>query len=90
MTQQGLEAIENARKNGLWDSAESLKIDEHQIHMFKETIKSNEPAYRNLLAMSPSVQRTYAMFYFDAKSDKTRQARLEKIIARLNKNLKPM
>jgi len=30
--------------------------------------------------MSHSVQRTYTGFYLDAKSDKTRQTRLEKII----------
>jgi len=40
--------------------------------------------------MSDSVQRTYTLFYLDAKSDKTRQTRMEKIIDRLNKNLKPM
>lgn len=40
--------------------------------------------------MSDSVQRTYTLFYFDTKSDKTRLTRLEKIIDRLNKNLKPM
>ncbi|MCS2958937.1 YdeI/OmpD-associated family protein [Bacteroides salyersiae] len=53
-------------------------------------IEPHEPAYTNLLAMSDSVQRTYTLFYLDAKSDKTRQTRMEKIIDRLNKNLKPM
>lgn len=90
MTQQGLEAIERARKNGLWDNAERILIDDEQIELFKETIKPYEPAYTNLLAMSHSVQRTYTGFYLDAKSDKTRLARLEKIIDRLNRNLKPM
>lgn len=37
-----------------------------------------------------SVRKTYAGFYFDAKQEKTRQTRLEKIVDRLNKNLKPM
>jgi len=90
MTQQGLYAIENARKNGSWDNAERILIDNEQINMFTEIIRSHEPAYTNLQAMSHSIQRTYTGFYFDAKSDKTRQARLEKIIERLNQNLKPM
>lgn len=90
MTRQGLEAIERARKNGLWDDAKRVIIDDQQIQMFREMIQPYEPAYTNLLAMSHSVQRTYTGFYLDAKSDKTRQARLEKIIDRLNKNLKPM
>lgn len=90
MTQQGLEAIERARKNGSWDNAKAILIDEEQIRMFKEIIKPYEPAYANLLAMSHSIQRTYTGFYLDAKSDKTRRARQEKIIDRLTKNLKPM
>jgi len=90
MTQQGLEAIERARKNGLWDNAKRILIDDEQIQMFKEIIQLHEPAYTNLQAMSPSIQRAYTGFYFDAKSDKTRQARIEKIIDRLNRNLKPM
>ncbi len=90
MTQQGLEAIERAKKNGSWDNAKRIIIDDEQIQMFKEIILPYEPAYSNLLAMSHSVQRTYTGFYLDAKSDKTRQLRLKKIIERLNNNLKPM
>ena len=40
--------------------------------------------------MSPSVRRTYTAWYFDAKSESSRKNRLDKIIERLNKNLKPM
>ncbi len=90
MTRQGMEAIENARKNGSWDNAKQVVIDNEQIELFKEIIHSHEPAYANFQTMSPSVQRTYTGFYLDAKSDKARQARLEKIIDRLNQNLKPM
>ncbi len=90
MTRQGLEAIERAKKNGLWDDAKRVIIIDKKIQMFRKIIQPYEPAYTNLLAMSHSVQRTYTGFYLDAKSDKTRQARLEKIIDRLNRNLKPM
>ena len=90
MTPKGLEAVENARKNGAWDNAGRPFIDDEQIEMFREIVRPYEPAYSNLLGMSQSVQRTYTGFYLDAKSDKTRQSRLEKIIDRLNRNLKPM
>jgi len=90
MTRHGLEAIERARKNGAWDNAKRTLIDDDQIRLFKEIVRPHEPAYSNLQAMSLSLQRTYTAFYLDAKSDKTRQARLERIIDRLNKNLKPM
>lgn len=90
MTRQGLEAIERARENGFWDNAKRIIISDEQIQMFKQIIQLYEPAYSNLLAMSYSVLRTYTGFYLDAKSDKTRRTRLEKIIDRLNRNLKPM
>ncbi len=90
MAHQGLEAVERARKNGSWDNAKRILINDEQIQVFKEIIRPYGTAYINLMAMSHSVQRTYTGFYLDAKSDKTRQARLEKIIDRLNKNLKPM
>jgi uncharacterized protein YdeI (YjbR/CyaY-like superfamily) len=90
MTRQGLKAIENARKNGLWDNAVRTIIGEEQIQEFKEIIQPHEPAYTNLQAMSHSIQRTYTGLYFDARSEKTRQTRLEKIIDRLDRNLKPM
>jgi uncharacterized protein YdeI (YjbR/CyaY-like superfamily) len=90
MTQQGLEAIERARKTGLWDSAKRILIADEQIQMFKDIIQTYEPAYTNFQGMSHSIQRTYTGFYFDAKSEKTRQSRMVRIIERLNKNLKPM
>ena len=62
MTEKGLEAIENARKNGSWDSAELTLINDEQIRMFKEVIRPFEPAFSNLQSMSPSVQRTYTGF----------------------------
>ncbi|MCC8145492.1 MAG: YdeI/OmpD-associated family protein [Bacteroidales bacterium] len=90
MTGKGLEAIDQARKNGSWENSARVAIGDEQIELFKQLVQPYEPAYSNLLAMSPSVQRTYTGFYLDAKSEATRQTRLEKIIDRLNKNLKPM
>ena len=89
MSQAGFAAIETAKKNGCWESPKS-RADDGQIDSFILLVKSHEPAYGNLMAMPLSIRRTYAMYYFDAKMDKTRQARLEKIIDRLNRNLKPM
>ena len=90
MAPQGLDAIVCAKQNGQWENSKRSSASEEQIRMFKQLIEPHEPAYTNLSAMPDSVQRTYTLFYLDAKSDKTRQTRLEKIIDRLHKNLKPM
>lgn len=90
MAPQGLEALVCAKQNGQWNHSKRNTATEEQMRLFKQLVEPYEPAYTNLSAMSDSVQRTYTLFYWDAKSDKTRRTRLEKIIERLHKNLKPM
>lgn len=90
MTKQGMKAIERAKSDGFWTKSKSLLISDNHTEEFERLVSKHEPAYTNLLAMSPSVRRTYTGFYFDAKTDTTRRSRLEKIIERLNRNLKPM
>lgn len=90
MTQRGIDAISCAKQNGQWENPRPNTASVEQVQAFRQLIESHEPAYKNLLAMSDAVQRTYTLFYLDAKLEKTRKARLEKIIDRLNKNLKPV
>ncbi len=90
MTDFGRAKIEEAKKSGSWDSPKPEPITEEQVKMLSELIKGIEPAYTNFNSMSPSVRKSYTGLYFDAKSDDARKRRLEKIINRLNLNLKPM
>lgn len=90
MTEQGLAAIRLAKKGGTWDAPVRERISDEQIESFRELVRPHEPAYSNLMAMTPSVQRTYTGYYLDTKSEAARQNRLNKILERLDKNLKPM
>lgn len=90
MTDFGRSKVEEAKTSGKWDATKSEPISEDQIQKLMELIKDTEPAFTNLMSMSPSVKRTYAGLYFDAKSEDAKKRRLEKIIGRLNLNLKPM
>lgn len=90
IAQPGLNAINDAKERGAWDKSKRGGADVGQLKDFINILKQYVPAQANLLSMPLSVQKTYAGFYFEAKQDKTRQARLEKIIGRLNRNLKPM
>ena len=90
MTDFGRAKIEEAKNNGRLDAPKPKPITEKQVQMLAELLKEFEPAYTNFNAMSPSVRRTYTGLYFDAKSDDARKRRLDKIIGRLNLNLKPM
>lgn len=91
MTDFGRVKIEEAKKNGQWDNAvKPSAITNEQTELVSELLKENNQAYTNFQGMSPSVKKTYTRAYFDAKTDAGRSKRLEWMVARLEKNLKPM
>ncbi|MDL2217112.1 YdeI/OmpD-associated family protein [Christensenellaceae bacterium OttesenSCG-928-M15] len=90
MMAPGHKAIEDAKENGMWEAEKRTKVTPEQIAVLKDKLVGHEPAYTNFMNMPPSVHRTYAMMYYDAKREETRIKRLETIIDRLNRNLKPM
>lgn len=90
MTEFGRQKISEAKENGQWDLEQPTAITADQIVELTETLVKYEPAYTNFCKMSPSVKKTYARAYFDAKTTKGKQSRLTWMVNRLNKNLKPM
>ena len=90
MTESGEKAIEAAKQNGTWDVPKVAPASDEQKAAFASKLSAFSPAYENFCKMSPSIQRTYTMRYFSFKSEEARQRDFEKIINRLNNNLKPM
>ncbi|MCV2231965.1 YdeI/OmpD-associated family protein [Acholeplasma manati] len=89
MKAPGYEAVKIAKKNGCWDRAD-LPPEDFDLEGFKARLTQTPKAYANYVAMSPSIQKTYAMSYYTLKTDVARQRRFAVIIARLEQNLKPM
>ena len=90
MTELGEKAVETARQNGTWDAPKRDPVSDEQKEAFALKLSAYAPAYENFCNMSPSVQRTYTMRYLSFKSEESRQRDFEKIVDRLNNNLKPM
>ncbi|PKM49691.1 MAG: hypothetical protein CVV02_14545 [Firmicutes bacterium HGW-Firmicutes-7] len=90
MTEFGIHAIEQAKKDGTWYAPKGEPITDEQVDVLISVLEGVEPALTNFLKMSPSVKRTYAALYLDAKKENTKIKRLSKIIQRLNENKKPM
>jgi len=90
MTEPGLLAVEQAKKNGQWHKIHDKSLSETQFIEFESKLKINDLAYANYCAMSPSAKKQFVGFYFEAKQEETRQNRLEKIIGRLVQNKKLM
>ena len=90
MTDFGREKIELAKKSGKWDVPDLMKLTDEQVETVSGLLVGHEPAYTNFQAMPPSVRKTYARAYFDAKTEAGREKRLLWLIDRLDKNLRPM
>lgn len=90
MTEYGRKKIEEAKSNGQWNAPKSLEITEEHIRELSVILKKYELAYKNFQSMPPSVKKTYAKAYFDAKTEDGRKSRITWMVDRLNKNLRPM
>lgn len=91
MTDLGREKVQEAKENGQWDAPDPMvTVGEEQVVQLSALLEGREPAFTNYQAMPPSVRKTYARAYFDAKTDAGREKRLAWIVDRLDKNLRPM
>jgi uncharacterized protein YdeI (YjbR/CyaY-like superfamily) len=90
MTESGENAVKAAIKNGTWDSPKGNPITDEQVAEFADKLKSASPAYENFMKMPRSVQSTYTRRHLSFKSEEARQRDFEKIVDRLEQNLKPM
>ena len=90
MSELGEKAVETAKQNGTWDTPKGAPISDEMKEYFVTKLSAISPAYENFCNMSPSVQRTYTMRYLSFKTEEARQKDFEKIVDRLNNNLKPM
>ena len=89
MTDFGREKIIVAKKDGSWNTPDLMKLTDEQIEVLSGLLKNHEPAYTNYQNMSPSVRKTYARAYYDAKTEAGREKRLAWIVNRLDKNMRP-
>lgn len=90
MTASGREAVEAAKANGQWYAPDPMEAGAEEVSRLTSLLEGREPAFTNFQAMPPSVQKTYARAYLDAKTSAGREKRLAWITGRLDKNLRPM
>jgi len=89
MTEAGLRAVEDAKRDGTWVVANE-KIEDEDVQTFLSMIKPYQIAYENFVKMSPSIQRTYTGFYLSAKREDTKEKRFQELLRRFELNLKPL
>jgi uncharacterized protein YdeI (YjbR/CyaY-like superfamily) len=88
MTDLGMEAINNAKLNGKWNS-EIAKVNiEERIKEIEYLLMNNKLAKENFSKAPLSFRKQIVDFYFNAKLEETRNKRLVKILHVLEENKK--
>jgi uncharacterized protein YdeI (YjbR/CyaY-like superfamily) len=89
MTDSGENAVEEAKKNGMWDASPSGAITDGQIASFSDMLSNLPLAHENFIKMPRSAKVAYVRRYLSFKKEDTRQKDFVKIIDMLNSNQKP-
>ena len=90
MTPAGLIAIEQAKKNGSWDSAyTNLTLDETP-HDLKEALLKESQAWKNFNKFANSYRNMYVGWVSQAKTAQTRKKRIQTVVEQSLKNKKAL
>lgn len=90
MTKMGMEKVEEAKRNGRWDSAYSSSRKNVVIpNDLNEALMKNVKAIDNFKAFPPHAQFMYIHWINEAKRQDTRKRRINTVVIRSEKNLRP-
>ena len=88
MTAAGMELVEAATQSGAWEDAYRL-ADEHEIpEELERALKANETAWKNFQAFSNTDQHAFIALLEEAKTDETKQRRVERTVQLAERNLR--
>jgi len=89
MTKAGMELVEIAKKNGQWKKAYSSKDKLEPPKEFTIALKANPTAFKNFNNLPPSSRNNYIGWILSAKKEDTIKRRIDFVVERSKKNLKP-
>jgi uncharacterized protein YdeI (YjbR/CyaY-like superfamily) len=80
MTQAGFETIDEAKRNGKWDTAYSSKTVSPIPKDLAKALKENKLAWKNFRKLSNSTKFRYIYWIKSAKKDETRRKRIIDVV----------
>jgi uncharacterized protein YdeI (YjbR/CyaY-like superfamily) len=87
MTPAGLKKIEEAKKNGRWEKAQSSRKGAAKVpDDLLKALENNNTAYKNFQAFPDSVRYMYIRWVNEAKRISTRKRRIYTVVDRSEKN----
>ena len=89
MTQAGLAAINDAKRNGKWNTAYTSKVAAPIPKDLAKALKEHELAWKNFKRFSNSTKFQYIHWVKSAKRDETRRRRIIGVVEKAAKNITP-
>jgi uncharacterized protein YdeI (YjbR/CyaY-like superfamily) len=89
MREAGFLKIEEAKKNGNWDNAYTSRQPEEMPQDLIEALEEDTAARDNFYAFANSYRNNYIGWLNSARTEATRKKRIEEIIRRSRRNIKP-
>jgi uncharacterized protein YdeI (YjbR/CyaY-like superfamily) len=89
MAAAGEEAVEVAKRSGMWDASPSGAISDEQIASFEEQLSGFSPAQENFAGMPRSSKVAYVRRHLSFKKEDTRRRDFETIVELLKQNRRP-
>ncbi len=88
MTPAGLAKIEEAKKSGSWDNAYTNAVYDDLPEDLKDALMKNTLAWNNFSSFANTYKNMYIGWVIQAKTQQTRQQRIEKVVEQSLKNKK--
>jgi len=89
MTQAGLDKIEEAKRQGLWDTAYTNLVKDRLPSDLKKALMVNKMAWANFQKFANSYRNMYIGWVKGAKTKETREKRIDEVVKRSLQNKKP-
>lgn len=89
MRKAGMDKIDEAKRNGEWDAANAIKDDVEIPLALEQALNRNRKAKDNFDNFAPSYRRNYILWVANAKRHETIDKRIEEVVKRAEKNIKP-
>jgi uncharacterized protein YdeI (YjbR/CyaY-like superfamily) len=89
MTEEGLNKIKEAKKNGKWSAAYTSKKKPTMPADLKAELQKDKTAWENFNNFANSYQTNYIYWVDRAKRDETRKRRIKEVVERAIENKKP-
>jgi uncharacterized protein YdeI (YjbR/CyaY-like superfamily) len=88
MTEAGLAKIREAKTNGEWHAATHREDTTNIPADLKKALKTNQQTWRNFESLAPSQKKMFLYWITSAKTDKTRQRRIQETVRLVAENKK--